>query len=302
MTPDSMNPLHSSHSAEDPPTCRPPDPEPRAAGFTPPALSCDCHAHIIGSRDEYPMASPRSYTPPPASLQAYQHMLSTLGIQRAVIVQPSFYGLDNRCTRDAIRASRGAFRGVAVIPTDVSLAELSALNADGFRGARFNLLFRGGVSLDGLEALAPKLADLGWHLQFLLDIATLPGLQQRIAALPCDVVFDHLGHFHPTGPGSEAGFTALERLMDNGRTWVKLSGGYRLSSQPAPYRDLRSFAQRLVHCRPDRLVWGSDWPHTVFEGEMPNDGALLDTLADWVPDDTTRNRILVDNPSRLYGF
>ncbi len=297
-----MSTSSAPSSSEDFPTCRPPDPSPRPAGFTPPALACDSHAHIIGPVDRYPMVTPRSYTPPPASLASYQAMLHTLGIQRAVIVQPSFYGYDNQCTRDALRASHGAFRGVAVVPPDVSSHELDALQADGFRGARVNLLFRGGSSLEGLEALASRLADRGWHLQFLMDISTLPALQARIEGLPCEVVFDHLGHFHPTGPGSAEGFVALERLMDKGRTWVKLSGGYRLSSQPTPYPDLRLFAQRLVQRRPDRLVWGSDWPHTAFEGDMPNDGALLDTLAEWVPDVTTRNQILVDNPARLYDF
>jgi 2-pyrone-4,6-dicarboxylate lactonase len=248
------------------------------------------------------MVTPRSYTPPPASLQAYRTMLHTLGIERAVIVQPSFYGVDNRCTREAVRAAQGAFRGVAVVPPDVSVSELAEMDSEGFKGARFNLLFRGGVSLDGLESLAPRLADLGWHLQFLIDIATLPALEHRIAALPCDVVFDHLGHFQLSDEAHATGFAAMERLLDTGRTWVKLSGGYRLSSQSAPYPELRTFAQRLVQRRPDRLVWGSDWPHTAFDGEMPNDGALLDTLADWVPDEVIRNRILVDNPTRLYGF
>jgi predicted TIM-barrel fold metal-dependent hydrolase len=248
------------------------------------------------------MVKQRSYTPPPASLQAYQSMLNTLGIERGVIVQPSFYGYDNRCTQDAVRDSAGAFRGVAVVPNDVSSSELAALHGEGFRGARVNLLFRGGSSLDGLEVLASRLAKLGWHLQFLLDISTLPSLRERLEALPCDVVFDHLGHFHPCGPGATEGFAALEQLLDNGRTWVKLSGGYRLSSQPTPFSDLRTFAQRLVQRRPDRLVWGSDWPHTAFEGDMPNDGALLDTLADWVPNDSTRHQILVDNPARLYEF
>lgn len=297
-----MSSPSATSSSEDSPTCRSPDPAPRPAGFTPPKLACDCHAHIIGPPASYPMVTPRSYTPPPASLVSYQAMLQTLGIQRGVIVQPSFYGFDNRCTREALRAAPDAFRGVAVIPPDVSAKELAELHADGFRGARVNLLFLGGSSLESLDALASRIAHLGWHLQFLMDIATLPALQGRIEALPCDVVFDHLGHFQPSGPGSTEGFAALERLMDNGRTWVKLSGGYRLSTQQTPYPDLRSFAQRLVQRRPDRLVWGSDWPHTAFEGDMPNDGALLDTLAHWVPDETTRNQILVDNPARLYGF
>lgn len=291
---------HSDSST--PSICRPPDPAPRAARFVPPPLACDCHAHIIGAPSEYPMVMPRSYTPPPASLAAYRTMLKTIGVQRAVIVQPSFYGTDNRCTRDAVRSSGGAFRGVAVVDPNTHPDLLADMNAEGFRGARINLLFRGGLPLDAMEVLATEINRFGWHLQLLIDIATLPALEKRLARLPCAIVFDHLGHFTLGSEASEAGFQAMERLLDNGRTWVKLSGGYRLSSLPAPYVDLRSFARRLCSRRPDRLVWGSDWPHTSFEGEMPNDGALLDMLADWVPDVETRNRILVNNAAELYGF
>ncbi len=286
------------------PGCQPPDPAPRPAGFTPPPHACDSHAHIIGEPARYPMVANRSYTPPPASIAAYRAMLAALGLERGVIVQPSFYGTDNRCTQDALRASAGAFRGVAVVGAGVDAGLLAELSADGFRGARFNLLFGGGLSLDVLEDVAARVARVGWHVQLLIDIRQLPAIEARIAALPCPVVFDHLGHFPVPASGAEgeAGFAALERLVGNGRTWVKLSGGYRLSALPPPYADLRGFAQRLCALRPDRLVWGSDWPHTALEGEMPNDGPLLDTLADWVPDTATRKRILVDNPAALYDF
>ncbi len=284
------------------PACQPPDDVPRPAGFSPPPLACDSHAHIIGDPTRYPMVPERSYTPPPASVGSYRAMLKTIGMQRAVIVQPSFYGTDNRCTRDAVRESQGAFRGIAVVGPQVAPELLAELTAEGFRGARFNLLFGGGLSLDGLEEVALRVARFGWHVQLLMDVRELPEIEARIAGLPCPVVFDHLGHF-PAADGADApGFAALQRLLDNGRTWVKLSGGYRMSALPPPYPDLRVYAQRLCGQRPDRLVWGSDWPHTALQGVMPNDGELLDTLAHWIPDEAIRNRILVENPAALYGF
>ena len=229
-------------------------------------------------------------------------MLKILGVERAVIVQPSIYGTDNSCTRDALAQSNGAWRGVAVVDRKVKRKVLAELSAGGFCGARLNLLYRGGVPLDALEDVAGKVATFGWHLQLLLDIRVLPVVANRIAALPCPVVFDHLGHFPADLPEVAPGFAVLRRLMDNGRTWVKLSGGYRLSKLAPPYADIRAYAQQLCRQRPDRLVWGSDWPHTAIEGVMPNDGALLDTLADWVPDQALRKRILVDNPAILYGY
>ena len=189
-----------------------------------------------------------------------------------------------------------------MVPSDVDAAALRSLHADGFRGARFNLLFGGGVALDALERVATRVAQEGWHIQLLMDIRQLPGIADRLLALPCAVVFDHLGHF-PAQEGMESAVSAaLQRLLDGGRCWVKLSGGYRLSSLPPPYGDLRAVAGWLAARWPERMLWGSDWPHTAFEGDMPNDGDLLDTLADWVPDEATRQRILVDNPARLYGF
>jgi 2-pyrone-4,6-dicarboxylate lactonase len=250
------------------------------------------------------MVPERSYTPPSASIDEYQAMLFALGIERGVIVQPSFYGTDNRCTQDAVRASQGSFRGIAVVGADVDPGLLADMTGDGFCGARFNLLFNGGPSLEVLENVAAKVARFGWHVQLLMDIRQLPAIETRIAGLPCTVVFDHLGHFPVpvAGETGENGFAALERLMQHGHTWVKLSGGYRLSTQPVPYSDLSSYAQRLCNLRPDRLIWGSDWPHTAVDGKMPNDGQLLDTLAHWVPDQTIRNRILVNNPAALYDF
>lgn len=284
------------------PDCAPPNPKPRAPSFAVPQGACDAHAHIIGDPRHYPMVAERSYTPPEADVGSYRHLLSTLGLERAVIVQPSFYGTDNRCTRDALRTSEGAWRGVAVLDPEADPRELKALHEDGFRGARINLLFAGGVSIESMERIARRVAPMGWHLQLLIDIRSLPDILGRIEALPCDVVFDHVGHFPAALGPLTKGFAALQRLLDKGRTWVKLSGGYRLSTLQPPYPDVGELARRLVAQRPDRLVWGSDWPHTATSGLMPNDGELLDALAHWVPEQTTRDRILVNNPAVLYQF
>jgi predicted TIM-barrel fold metal-dependent hydrolase len=282
--------------------CQPPDPHPRPAAFRPPPFACDTHAHIVGNIADYPLVQDRSYSPAPASAEQYKSMLEIIGIQRAVIVQPSFYGFDNRCTRDAVCQSAGAWRGVAVLPPTTDRAFLAGMTGDGFRGARINLLFAGGASLEALEDTARRVADFDWHVQVLMDIRQLPEVESRIAALPCQVVFDHLGHFPPADGLDSPGFLSLRRLLDTGRVWVKLSGGYRVSRLPPPFEDLRAFAQCLGAQRPDRLVWGSDWPHTAIEGKMPDDGALLDTLASWIPDEKTRNGILVENPATLYRF
>jgi predicted TIM-barrel fold metal-dependent hydrolase len=282
--------------------CQPPDLHTRAASFKPPPFACDTHAHIVGNTADYPLVQDRSYSPALASALQYKSMLQVIGIQRAVIVQPSFYGFDNRCTRDAVCQSGGAWRGVAVLPPTADRALLAGMTSDGFRGARINLLFAGGSSLEALENTARRVADFDWHVQILMDIRQLPGVESRIAALPCHVVFDHLGHFPPAEGLESPGFRSLRRLLDTGRVWVKLSGGYRVSNFPPPFEDLLPFAQCLCEQRPDRLVWGSDWPHTAIEAKMPNDGALLDTLASWIRDEQTRNRILVDNPATLYRF
>jgi predicted TIM-barrel fold metal-dependent hydrolase len=284
------------------PGCQPYNPDPGKPRLSIPPGSCDCHAHIFGPQDQYPYTPNRSYTPPEASIAAYRRMLAALGFERGVIVQPSVYGTDNRCTRDAVVASGGKWRGVAVVETAISDSELAQLHAAGFRGVRINLLFKGGLQLDALERIAHAIEPLGWHLQLLLDGRDLPHLAERLKRLPVDFVVDHMGHMPASLGVAHPGFQTLVALLRGGNCWVKLSGPYRISSKPQPYDDVVPFARALVETAPDKLVFGTDWPHPSITVPMPQDAGLLDLLPTWVPDEATRRRILVENPARLYDF
>jgi len=287
---------------DDAPLCLGPDPDPRPPGFAVPPDACDCHAHIIGPLTLFPLQLERSYTPPEAPLSAYRHLLETLGLSRGVLVQPSIFGTDNACMLQALARHRNTLRGVAAVEANVDEAELESLASNGIKGLRLNLLFKGGVPLDHLEALARRVERLQWHLELLLDVRELPALMPRLARLPVDIVIDHLGHMPAAEGIAHPGFQSLLKLVRGGRCWVKLSGAYRVSSAGAPFQDTVPFARALVEADPTRLVWGSDWPHTAIAGHMVNDGDLLDLLALWVPEPRLRHLILVENPARLYGF
>lgn len=286
-----------------PPLCDPPDPVPRPARFTMPAAACDSHAHVFGPLANYPMVADRLYTPPEASLAAYERLLSTLGFTRGVIVQPSVYGTDNRATLEAVGTAPDRFRAVVVVDGTVSKPDLLAMHKGGARGVRANLLFSGEKAMAGVRRIADKIADLGWHLQVLLDISAFPDAYNYFAALPVPTVFDHMGHF-PARLGTEqVGFRDLLRLMEEGRAWAKLSGAYRVTGNAMPpYEDVDAIARVLITANPEQVIWGSDWPHPHFPGQMPNDGDLLDQLAIWAPVEAERNAILTDNPGRLYDF
>lgn len=275
---------------------------PRRPRLVLPVGSCDCHAHIMGPAERYPYGTPRSYTPPDALLTEYLGMHAIVGVDRGVLVQPSVYGTDNRNMLNAMAVAGGRLRGVGVIDASIPEAELERMHAAGVRGVRFNLLFKGGPPMMEAARVAERIARLGWHLQFLIDVGAHPDLDRRFADFPVPVVIDHMGHM-PAGRGTDdPGFRALLRLLDGGRCWVKLSAPYRVSGGGPPYADVVPIARALVERRPDRIVWGTDWPHPAIAGPMPNDGALVDLLADWVPDDTVRRCILVDNPAVLYDF
>ena len=272
-----------------------------APGRRAPAGSCDCHAHVFGPAARYAYSPARGYTPPDASWEEYLAMLDVLGIERAVIVQPSVYGTDNACTRDAVERLGPRGRGVAVIDRTVDDDELARLHDAGFRRTRFNLVSKGGVDAAELESVAGRVADLGWHLQLFVEDERLAALAPRLARLPVELVVDHIGLMDQAADTTQPGFHALLELLDTGRCWVKLSGAYRVDPA-APHGGATPFAKALIAARPDRLVWGSDWPHPDPAGAMPDDGRLLDLLADWAGDAATYQQILVDNPARLYGF
>ncbi|ORE90919.1 amidohydrolase family protein [Acuticoccus yangtzensis] len=284
--------------------------EPKKPDHILPAGSCDCHAHIFGPAERYPYAAERDYTPHDAPLSMYAGLLHHLGFSRAVLVQASVYGTDNSQMADALEAAKSEphgieWRGIAVLPESVSDAELERLNGLGVRGARLNLLNKGaGLSFDDVKALADRLAPLDWHLQFLIDISTFADFRGRMSRLPVTSVIDHIGHFPgQLGPQS-AGFQDLLALVREGRTWVKVSGPNRFARQPVPpYDDAVPLTEALVEAAPDQLVFGTDWPHVRLKTPMPDDGALVDEFMRWIGNDAAiAQRILVDNPARLYGF
>jgi predicted TIM-barrel fold metal-dependent hydrolase len=285
------------------PGCPAPDPRPRAGRFAMPANACDTHMHVFGPPADYPFTPDRSYTPPEAPLAQYEALAEVIGFNRFVIVQPSIYGTDNRCTLDAVRDTHLDARAVVVIDDDVAPAELERMHEAGARGIRINLLFRGGVQFAAAERLADQLGAMGWHVQVLIDVSRMADLTLRLADLKLPVVFDHMGHL-ATGNGlADPGFVAMRNQVADGHAWVKLSGAYRLTAeQQPPYGDVAPFARALVEANGERCLWATDWPHPACAVPMPNDGALIDMLADWVPDEALRNRILVDNPAALYGF
>jgi len=288
------------------PPCAAPDFAPRQPQLKVPAGSCDCHAHILGPAARFPYSDERVYTPPDCLLADYRAMLTALGLARAVLVQPSVYGSDNRVLLNALDAMQGAWRGVAVVEPDVSASALQEMHAAGVRGVRVNVVDvqsnKGVLPLKQLRGLAERIAPLGWHMEFLLHVHEFPRLDQQLAGFPVDVVFGHLGYL-PTHLGiGDAGFQALLRLLQAGRAWVKLTGPYRISGSKLPYADVAPFAHALLDAEPRQIVWGSDWPHVMVKGAMPNDGDLLDILSTWIPDPSIRHQVLVSNPERLYGF
>ncbi len=284
-----------------------PCPGPRAVTSKPnwvlPPGSADCHCHVFGPYDRYPLSPGRSYTPPEASIDQYLDLLKTLGVERTVIVQPSIYGTQNAVTLDAVVAI-GLHRARAVVVVDegFSLDDLRAMGKQGACGVRFNAVSGNGTPLEQLEALADKLETLGWHLQLYAHSAELVALEPVLKRMKVPVVVDHMGGVQTRDGGTQdPGFKALVRLLEAG-AWAKLCG-YRASTGH-PYADVLPMARAMIAAAPDRCVWGTDWPHPSLSGPemVPDDGYLLDLLAEWAPGEAQRKAILVDNPARLYRF
>ena len=285
-----------------PPQCAGPIPEVRKPKLALPPKAADCHAHVFGPVEKYPYAANRLYTPPPVTLDDYLAMHRAVGFERGVLVQTGLYGNDNRFIVDAIKAHPGRLRGIALIGEDVSDRALRDLADGGVRGFRVNRTARTGLSFAVARRLAERVKELGWHVQFLLDVEDHPDLDTMLGSFATEVVIDHMGRPDPRRGVAAPGFQALIRLLKSGRGFAKLSAPYRTSLSEPPYPDMTPFAQALVAAAPDRLVWGSDWPHVLLDKTMPDDGELVDQIAVWVPDEAARRRILVDNAERLYGF
>jgi 2-pyrone-4,6-dicarboxylate lactonase len=299
--------MTASNAASQAPLCAAPDPHTTKPGITLPPLSCDSHAHVMGPAARYAYSPARIYTPPDCLPADYRKMLDVLGVERAVLVQPSVYGTDNSAMLDALRADPARLRGVAVVAEDVAEHELRAMHEAGVRGVRINIVDvkdrkPGTLPMASLQTLAQRVAPLGWHMEFLMHADEFPDLDRTFDGFPVPVVLGHLGYMNTARGLAAPGFRALLRLMRAGRAWVKLTGPYRISGEALPYPDTIPFARALLEANPARVVWGTDWPHVMVKSAMPNDGALCDLLSDWIPDDGLRRQVLVDNPAVLYDF
>jgi len=300
--------MHNSEPGAAAPACLPPRPAGRRPRHALPAGATDCHCHVYQDPDRYPLIERRSYTPAEASLDQYLAMCASIGIGRTVQVSASVYGADNRLTLDVIaRLGQDRARGVAGLRPDAADAELAALHEGGMRGVRVSTHVKGYGGTEAIGALARRVGPLGWHVQVHVERADeLLALESELMRLPAPLVFDHMGSVRGgEGPGN-AGFQAMIRVL-RGRDdcWAKISSWYRRSdSGPPGYDDMGPIVQALVDARPDRLVFGTNWPHPALfaPAQVPDDAGLVDRFCDWVPDEAARARILVDNPARLYGF
>jgi predicted TIM-barrel fold metal-dependent hydrolase len=279
-----------------------------STGTEPPKLKAppnatDCHHHIYDAR--FPADPSATLRPPDALVADYRALQKRIGTARNVLVQPSTYGIDNRCHLDALAAFGPSARMVAVVNDTVSAEELKRMHALGVRGIRFNLAQAGATTPEMLEPLSRRINELGWHIQINAPAAKImeimPILEERV---PSPIVFDHLAHIPQPDGVNHPLFAKVRALMDKGRTWVKLSGAYADTKVgPPSYSDSSAVARAYAKAAPERCVWGSDWPHPTEQSkQLPDDALLFDLLTDWVPDEKARHRILVENPASLYDF
>lgn len=270
-----------------------------------PTGACNAHCHVFGPRERFPYAADASFVPPlDAPKEALFALNDRLGLARCVVVQSNCHGFDNRAAQDAVAARPGSYRAIALLPTDVGDAELQRLDRAGFRGVRFNYMGHLGrqVPIEAVLALAARIAPLGWHLQIHGDPALLTDLADGLRRSPVPVVIDHIGRIDASLGMQQRDFQALLALMDDERFWVKLSGMDRITRQGPPYEDAQPFARRLAAEFGNRVVWGNDWPHPNHVGPLPDEQQLVDLIAAIAPTEAERQRMLVDNPQRLYRF
>jgi predicted TIM-barrel fold metal-dependent hydrolase len=285
--------------------------------FEVPAGACDCHVHVFSDRSRYPFAGDRTYTPDTATVDELKSMLAALHLDRVIIVQASVYGTDNTCALDAIRELGPRARGVAVIDAKTTDAELDRMAKSGIRGLRLNLAQVGitdpAAALQAFQAAASRAKPRGWHVQFNTSLKVIEAIAPQLQASPVPVVFDHFGGARGSAGVDQPGFAALVSLVKSGKAYAKISGAADSVSTLAPdFPDALPLARALVAANPQRILWGSSWPHPgstpggkrtdLSPNKEVDDGLVLNLLPVWVPDAATRRAILVDNPARLYGF
>jgi 2-pyrone-4,6-dicarboxylate lactonase len=280
-----------------------PDPHPPRA-FTPPRGACDAHCHVFGPAAQFPFAPDRAYTPPDSGIDDFERLQHRLGLSRAVFVQASCHGSDNSAMIDAIERGNGRYAGVAMIDESFSDADIGRLHDVGVRGTRFNFVAHlgGAPELDVFWRLVDRVQPFGWHIVLHFDAKDLPTYADLLDRMPCPYVIDHMARVPVTAGVEQEPFQQLLELMRDERCWVKISGAERLTADgPPPYDDVVPFARALIAAAPDRVLWGTDWPHPNVR-HMPDDGDLVDLMADFAPDEEIRTRILVRNPETLYDF
>ena len=269
-----------------------------------PPGACDTHFHVFGPQSAFPYAADRSYTPPAeASKEKLFALHAFLGIQRGVVVQSAVHALDNSASADLIAARPADYRGVALVTTSVSDAELKTLDGQGFRGARFHFMkhLKSGAAMDEILLLAKRLANIGWHLQIHMESTLIGEMTPALRRSAVPVVIDHMGRLDASLGIDQKPFRDLLSLLSDKNFFVKVSGSERISRQPSPWKDAVPFARKLVAEFGDRTFWGTDWPHPNLK-EVPDDGVLTDLLAEIAPTEAARKALLVDNPARFYGF
>ena len=287
--------------------------------FEVPPLACDCHTHIHGDMREFPMSPSRIYTPEPALPTEMAELHRSLHMRRVVIVTPSIYGTNNSATLWGMKARGPDARGVAVIDDKTTDSELDAMGRAGIRGIRINLATGGktadpAVARKRFQDAAERIKSRGWHVQMYTTLDVISAIKDLVLASPVPVVFDHFGRAQAALGVEQPGFADLVEAVRSGKAYVKISGAYRISKQAPDYADAAPIARALIAANPQRIVWGTDWPHPNSEslpgyGAMDvrpfftiDDGRLLNRLPVWASDAATRKAILVDNPARLYGF
>lgn len=279
-------------------------PSPSVPAFRPPPGAVDAHCHVFGPGNEFPFAPERRYTPCDASKAQLWALREQLGFSRSVIVQATCHGADNRAMLDALADADGTARGVATVRLDVSDAELQALDVAGVRGVRFNFVKRlvDALPHDALASIAERVAPLGWHVVIYVEAPDLEEHGDFFCSLPAPVVFDHMGRPDLSKPADGPAFDAFVQLLaDNERFWSKVTCPERLSQTgPPQYDDFVPFARRLVETFPERVLWGTDWPHPNLRSHMPDDATLVDMIPRIAPSETLQRRLLIDNPLSLY--
>ena len=286
-----------------PPLTPPPDRNPRTPKLKTPAGAVDTHIHLFGPASEYPFHPGSRYISEDVLPEHAIALQKVLGLATSIVISGGGYGTDYRHLADVLRKFPDRFRGVALLPPQTTSEEIAMLDGLGVRGARF-VSGRHGAHLPQLDtspALVERVVAAGWHIQFYPHRTDLPDFKDQLLSLGADIVLDHFAHIPADGGVEQPAFRCLLDMLDSGRVWVKLSGPMRCTTEEPPYPSVTPLARALVRHAPDRLVWGSDWPHVNMIGRtMPNDGDLLDLLLEWAPDEKMRKKILVDNPAKLY--